>query len=150
MQNHEIKLNESDVSNGTFYVSLSCESEKRKQEANPEVSQDRTETENDQELIASFHEINLLVKLDADKYCYVSNATIQKVVSQLPTWVLNRKGQEFIDMCEDPDFDRKFNLEFKLFDEFNLLGLKKAPSEPVNIAAVNAISVDEIIEEEPS
>jgi hypothetical protein len=96
MQNREMKPAESDASNGTFY--LSCESEERKHDGGPEANHDKTETEIDQEILACHREINLLVKLDADKYCYVSNATIQKVVSQLPNWVLSMKGSDFIDM----------------------------------------------------
>lgn len=91
-----MKPAESDASNGTFY--LSCESEERKHDGGPEANHDKTETEIDQEILACHREINLLVKLDADKYCYVSNATIQKVVSQLPNWVLSMKGSDFIDM----------------------------------------------------
>ena len=85
---------------------------------------DEIEKVNEQ-LMVTYREISQLVKLEADKYLYVSNATIQNTISQLPTSILNMKANEFMEKCTESEFDSKYNLEFKLFDEFNLLGLKK-------------------------
>ena len=50
----------------------------------------------------------------------------------------------FIDKCcSNADFERRFNLEFKIFDEFNLLGLKSDKPQVTNQSDVANPSVDD-------
>ena len=97
-----------------------------------------------QSLLAEYRQICQLVKLEADKYIYVQNASIQHTLNQLPAKLLNMKANDFIDLCAtDNQFDQQYNLEFKTFDEYNLLQLKKEP-------IVTEIKQDQTMNEEIS
>lgn len=98
----------------------------------PEDSEEEAIVE---EHMAAYREIAHLVKIEADKYTYVSNATIRHTLSQLPQAILKMPCREVIDkMTTDDDFEKSYNHEFRIFDEFNLLGLNK-PSEPAEVAS---------------
>ena len=68
-QGISVTVSEEDNSNGTFY--LSCESGKPN---NNEDIDNREEEEIDEEISKALRGINQLVKLEADKYCYLINA----------------------------------------------------------------------------
>lgn len=50
-------------------------------------------------------------------------------MAQLPDNVLNMNMEEFIDSCEDAEFNRRYNVPFVLQDPENLLGLESSEDD---------------------
>ena len=61
-------------------------------------------------------QLKLIYQMEAAKYKYVQTETIAHAVNQLPPNILNMKMCDFIDQCEDVDFNRLYNVKFELQD----------------------------------